>query len=235
MNNHLHLKEDITVSIRCYSKWTHADTRKNRHQKLGNINQMLWRFRGEVYCLHSLQSSLNEQHMWSCRRLQPLTQENLLLLRTSVCLHVSHHKLYQSVMFSGNTKSHLILFVLFTNQESPTATLKYSVSDKQQQLPEILNFTVTYGHCSLLSQLASPFLVNTAHMTRSYECCVIPRHISPFHKRHTANSTWCNHSPLLLYLSRLVIQLKFMWHMQAYKVLTTKQRKVPVTLPSVIH
>ena len=104
MNNNLHLKEDITVSSRCYSEWTHADTRKNRHKKLGNINQMLWRFRGEVYCLHSLQSSLNEQHMWSCRRLQPLTQENLLLLRTSVCLRVSHHKLCHGVMFSGNTK-----------------------------------------------------------------------------------------------------------------------------------
>jgi hypothetical protein len=159
MNNHLHLKEDITVSSRCSSKWTHSDARKNRHQKLGNINQMLWRFRGEVYCLHSLQSSLNEQHMWSCRRLHPLTQENLLLLRTSVCLRVSHYKLCQRVMFRGNKKKSHHHSRSIYEPGVPTTALKYWVSDKQKQFPEIFNSAVTYGHCSLLSQLASTLLV----------------------------------------------------------------------------
>jgi len=124
---------------------------------------MPWRFRGEVYCLHSLQSSLNEQHMWSCRRLHPLTQENLLLLRTSVCLHVSHYKLCQRVMFSGNKKKSHHPFRSIYEPGVPTTAFIYSVSDKQQQLPEIFNLTVTYGHCSLLSQLASPLLV-TLHI-----------------------------------------------------------------------
>jgi hypothetical protein len=44
----------------------------------------------------------------------------------------------------------------------PTTALKYSVSSKQQ-LPEIFNLMVTYGHCSFLSQLAGPLLV-TLHL-----------------------------------------------------------------------
>lgn len=90
----------------------------------------------------------------------------------------------------------------------PTTALKYSVSDKQQQLPEIFNFTLTYGHCSFLSQLACHFLVNTAHMAGSYTCCVIPRHISLFPKRHTANLTWCNSFTNAAVFTTLTIQLK---------------------------
>jgi hypothetical protein len=45
----------------------------------------------------------------------------------------------------------------------PTTALKYSVTSKQQQLPEILNLMVTHGHCSFLSQLAGPLLI-TLHL-----------------------------------------------------------------------
>lgn len=60
----------------------------------------------------------------------------------------------------------------------PTTALKYSVSDKQQQLPEIFNFTVTYGQCSLLSQLASLLLV-TLHIWQVFMNAVAFQDIFP--------------------------------------------------------
>ena len=84
-------------------------------------------------------------------------------------------------------KSHHHPFRSIYEPGVPTTALKYSVSDKQQQFPEIFNFTVTYGHCSLPSPISESSPGNSAHMAGSNECCVIPRHISqlpPTHSKH---------------------------------------------------